>query len=107
MSLLKSSRYKEALPLFTTVITDSIEFGLRSPEAQASIFCSRSRCYAESGNFSQALVDAQRAISIQKDYSRAYIRAIQAFRGMKRFTLAQSIVQVLFSLSHKILRIIQ
>ena len=76
-ALVKEKKYKEALDCYSK----AIEIDPNDP----ILYSNRSLMHINLSEFDQALVDADKAISIKPDYAKAYLRKGKALEGQQKF----------------------
>ena len=75
-ALVKEKKYKEALDCYSK----AIEIDTNDP----ILYSNRSAMHLNLFNYDQALIDAEKALSLKPDYGKAYLRKGKALEGQKR-----------------------
>ena len=75
-ALVKEKKYKEALDCYTKAIE-------LDPNNQI-LYSNRSAMHLNLFNYEQALIDAEKAISLKPDYGKAYLRKGKALEGLQK-----------------------
>jgi len=76
----KGGHFQEAVQLYTQALDLDAD--------NAVLFSNRSGALAAIGNYTQALVDAERCVALRPDWAKGYTRKASSLHGLKRFLAA-------------------
>jgi DnaJ family protein C protein 7 len=81
----KSGKYDEAIELYTKLL----EVDPTNKNFNSIILANRALCYFKQNKLLEALKDSNKAISINENYSKAYLRRGNVYMGLKMFEEAK------------------
>lgn len=83
--LFKSGKYQEAIEKYG----NAIENDPKNKNLNAQLYCNRSACQGKLNNWDSAIEDASKAIELNPQYLKAYLRRAQCYQQVQKFEEAK------------------